>query len=154
MWTSSSDLSLNSWWPRVGGVGVWCPVSSLLISLNSQLLMAKGRWGGGVVSCSSLLISLNSQLLMTNGGCVGVGCPPPHCSSQLSTPDDQGWVGWGVVCPPHWSSHQPSWLQFSSEMKLTSITVCQHSLSYYQHKYHTLWPWVIQEALNSAVICQ
>ena len=55
MWTSLSHLTRNSWWPRVGGVGV--------------------------------------------------GCPPPHCSS-----------------------HQPSWLQLSSETKLTSIAVCQHCL--------------------------
>ena len=37
----SSYLTLNSWWPRVGGVSC----SSLLISLNSQLLMTKGGWG-------------------------------------------------------------------------------------------------------------
>ena len=36
-----------------------------------------------------------------------------------------GRVGDGVSC----SSHQPNWLQLSSETKLTSITVCQHSLS-------------------------
>ena len=57
----SSHLTLNSWWPRVD----WVSSSSLLISLNSQLLMTKG---GGWVSCSSLLISLNSQLMMTKGG--------------------------------------------------------------------------------------
>ena len=44
----------------------------MLISLNSQHLMTKGGWSGGVVSSSSLLISLNSQLLMTNGGWGGV----------------------------------------------------------------------------------
>ena len=43
-----------------------------LISLNSQLPMTKGGWGGGGVSSSSLLISLNSQLLMTKGGWGGV----------------------------------------------------------------------------------
>ena len=102
MWTSSSHLTLNFWWPRVGGVSC----SSLFISLNSQLLITKGGWGGGVVSCCSLLISLNSKLLMIKGGWGGAGCHPPHCSS-----------------------HKPSWLQLSNEMKLISIAVCQHSLS-------------------------
>ena len=51
-----------------------------LISLNSQLLMTKGGWDGGGVSCSSLLISLNSQLLMTKGG---LGDGGVSCSSLL-----------------------------------------------------------------------
>ena len=51
-----------------------------LISLNSQLLMIKGGWGRGGVSCSSLLISLNSQLLMTKGGWGGVGLGGVSCS--------------------------------------------------------------------------
>ena len=136
MWTRSSHLTLNSWWPRVGGVSC----SSLLISLNSQLLMTKGgvscssllislnsqllitRVGGGV-SCSSLLISLNSQLLMTKGGV--------SCSSLLILLNSQLLMTkGGVGCPAlHCSSHQPSWLQLSSETKLTSVAVCQHSLS-------------------------
>ena len=54
-----------------------------LISLNSQLLMSKGGWGEGGVSCSPLLISLNSQLLMSKGGWGGVGWGGVSCSSLL-----------------------------------------------------------------------
>ena len=49
-----------------------------LISLKSQLLMTKGGWGGGGVSCSSSCISLKSQLLMTKGGW-GVLLLIAHC---------------------------------------------------------------------------
>ena len=116
---------------------------------NSQLLMTNGvAWWGSLPHCSC---HFNSQLLKTNGVGGWGSSSSSLMSLQLSTPNDQwGWVGeWG---PPHWSCHfnsqllmtnglggwcppphcschQPSWLQDSSEMKMTSITVCQHSLS-------------------------
>ena len=67
----SSHLTVNSWWPRVGGLGVGWPAphcSSLLISLKWLRVCGVGV----LVSCSSLLISLNCQLMMTKGAGWGV----------------------------------------------------------------------------------
>ena len=65
----NSQLMMTKGRLGMGGVSF----SSLLISLHSQLLMTKGGWGGGGESYSSLLISFNSQLLMIKGGWGGGG---------------------------------------------------------------------------------
>ena len=111
-------------------------VSSLFMSL--QLSTTDGQWGVGW----GLLIPqwhFNSQLLMADG--VGPSHSSIHLNSNpwwlmggwvcltvhvTSTADDQ-W--WGTTGPPHCSSHQPNSLWLSNETKLTSIAVCQHSLS-------------------------
>ena len=72
---------------------------------------------------------------------VGVGYPAPHCLRALFTwwgrkGDVELFTQWGkrrvgrvLGGVSSCSSHQANWLQLSSKTKLTSITVCQHSLS-------------------------
>ena len=57
MWTSSSHLSLNSWWPRVGEVGCPPPHCSSHLTFNSWWPRV-GRVGWGVI----LLISLTKLI--------------------------------------------------------------------------------------------
>ena len=87
---ASSHLTVNSWWPRVGGVGLGCPAPHCFISLPLSTPDDQG-WDG-----------------------VGWGCPAPDCfmSLPLSTPDDQGWVGWGwgvLLLIAHVTSTLNSW---------------------------------------------
>ena len=106
MWTSSSHLTLNSWWQRVGGVRVGCPPPH----------------------CSSHL-TVNSW--WPRLGEVGVRWPPPHCSSHFTL---NSWfprvggdgVGWGVLL---FIAHLTNQDDCSSAVKLNWLQLLYASIA-------------------------
>ena len=93
-------------WGWVGGVGVIFLLLLIAHLTNSGWPFGEGWVGGGVIFLLLLIAHLTNSGWPFRGG---VGRGWGSSSSSLT--------------------HQPNFLQFSSETKLTSITVCQHSLS-------------------------
>ena len=125
-WGSSSTLNVSlqlsitdGWW----GMG---PPPHHTCYFNSQQLMG---WAGPPPLCTC---HFYSQLSMANGGGVG---PPQHFTYHFNS---QLLMGNAVVVSSIFhnqsKSHHPggggysSWICLSSETKLTSIAICQHSL--------------------------